>query len=264
VVETEQARRERLEQSFWTNSEDESPGARSLDAFTNKMSEARIVLEKLDAHREVFEAADVILEIGAGQGWTSCIVRHEVGADKTVFTSDIAPDAVASFHAWERTFGVELDGGFASRSYELPVRDASVDLVFVFAAAHHFGAHRRTLVELARVLRPGAQALYVHEPGCRRFLHRLALRRVMAKRPVVAEDVLVYRHIQDLARQAGLETKIVYAPTTTYRGPIETFYYYVLQRVPALQRVLPCTVDFVFTKPRRATRVGSSHRGADG
>jgi len=36
---TSQERRERLETDFWTASETESPGARSLDAFTNKMSE---------------------------------------------------------------------------------------------------------------------------------------------------------------------------------------------------------------------------------
>lgn len=252
MVEIDQTQREHLERSFWTESPDESPGATSLDAFTNKMSEARVVLEKLDAYRDFFVEAQVIVEIGAGQGWTSCIVKHETGPETIVFSSDIAPDAVASLPRWERVFEVQVDGGLACRSYQVPFRDESVDLVFVFAAAHHFGAHRRTLTELARILKSGGRALYVHEPGCRRFLHRLALRRVMAKRPVVAEDVLVYGKIARLARGEGLVAEVFHAPTTTYRGPIETIYYYALQRAPFLQRVLPCTVDIVLTKPRAA------------
>ena len=118
----------------------------------------------------------------------------------------------------------------------------------MFAAAHHFGAHRRTLVELERILRPGGHALYLHEPACRRFIHGAARRRVMAKRPVVPEDVLVPSKLEDLALAAGLSPQVLRAPTTTCRGPVGTMYYYALQRLPILQKVLPCSVDIIFTK----------------
>jgi hypothetical protein len=39
-------------------------------------------------------------------------------------------------------------------------------LVFAFASAHHFAAHRKTFQELHRVLGPAGQALYFYEPSC--------------------------------------------------------------------------------------------------
>jgi hypothetical protein len=77
---------------------------------------------------------------------------------------------------------------------------------------------------------------------------RAALKRVLAKLPVVPEDVLRYRHLMELAQEAGLVPELHYAPTTTYRGGVETVYYLGLQRLPPLQRLLPCTFDMVFEK----------------
>jgi SAM-dependent methyltransferase len=255
----EQAHRERLEIDYWSQSTEEAPGSDSLDAFTNKMAEARVVLEKLDSYAEHFHEANTILEIGGGQCWISCMIKKQFGADKVVVGSDIAPEAVASLPEWERIFLLDLDGAAACRSYELPLRAESVDLVVVFAAAHHFGAHGRTLAELSRVLTPGGRVMYLHEPGCRRYIHWLARRRVMAKRPVVPEDVLVYRRLAQLAARNGLATDVIFAPTTTYRAAFETIYYLVLRRVRLLQHVLPCSVDIIFTKPGGEPRRGTAH-----
>ena len=260
----DQAERERLEKSFWTDDPHESPGAASLRGFAQKMSEAQVVLEKLGAHAQLLRDAGTILEIGGGQGWVSCMLRRELGADKTIISSDIAPDAIASLPEWERVFRVEIDGGLACRSYEIPLRASSVDLVIVFAAAHHFGAHRRTLCELERVLSPGGRALYLHEPVCRQFFHRAAHRRVMAKRPVVPEDVLVPSRLVELARAAGLSSEVLHAPTTTCRGAKETIYYYALQRIPPLQNLLPCSVDIIFTKPGKPGDAGLGGSGGSG
>lgn len=41
---------------------------------------------------------------------------------------------------------------------------------------------------------------------------------------------------------------MIFAPSTTYRGGVETVYYLGLQRLRFLQRVLPCTVDSLFTR----------------
>jgi SAM-dependent methyltransferase len=243
-----QARREDLEIRFWSESPDEAPGADSVGAFTNKMAEARVVLEKFDAFDALLRKAGTIIEVGGGQCWVSCLLRKRYGDAKRVIGSDIAPDAVASVPEWERIFRVRLDGALACRSYDLPFQTGSVDVLLVFAAAHHFGAHRRTLREVHRVLKPGGTALYLHEPACPQALHGLARKRVMAKRPVVPEDVLVHSRLRALARDAHLETKLVYSPTTTNRGPMQTLYYLGLQKLPFLQRWLPCSIDFVFTK----------------
>ena len=155
---TEQERRERLEMDFWTDSETESPGVRSIDVLTNKMSEARVVLEKFEAYREIFGSARQVLELGGGQGWVSCMLARTFPTIERIVTSDISPAAVASLAEWERVLDVTVSGSFACRSYEIPVAEETFDLVFAFAAAHHFGAHRRTLHELARILQPRGRA----------------------------------------------------------------------------------------------------------
>lgn len=240
--------RERSEISFWTESADERPGAFGLDLLTHKMSEARIFLEKLEHYRDLFAGAKTIVELGGGQCWPSCMVKHEVGANARVIGTDIAPDAVVSAPQWEHVIGARLDGRAACRSNAMPFADGSVDLIFAFAAAHHFGAHRSTLHEIRRVLAPGGHALYLHEPGARDWIYPLALKRVMAKRPVVPEDLLRYPHLVELATDSGLDARVEFSPTTTYRGSVETVYYLGLQRLPFLQRILPCTVDLIFTR----------------
>jgi SAM-dependent methyltransferase len=248
VGELSQSQRERLEIDFWTSSPEESPGSASLGAFTNKMAEGRVVLEKFGAFDDYLRDARVVLEVGGGQCWVSCMTKKAFGPGRMVIGSDIGPDAVASLPEWERIFGVHLDGAVALKSYEIPLRDETVDLVMVFAAAHHFGAHRRTLREMARVVKPGGRVLYLHEPGCRNYIYPLARRRVMAKRPVVPEDLIRYQRLAGIAADVGLATEVIPAPTTTYRGPMETLYYYILQRIPRLQDLLPCSVDIVMTK----------------
>jgi SAM-dependent methyltransferase len=240
--------REEREREFWATSPDERPGAFSLGLLTHKMGEARVLLEKLDAFRDDFAGATTIVELGAGQAWASSVVAHELGAGHRIVATDIASDALVSRHRWEELLDGRPAGVATCRSAALPFRDASVDLVFAFAAAHHFGAHRTTLLEVARVLRPGGRALYLHEPACAPWIYPLAYRRVMRKRPVVPEDVLRYPEIERHAEAAGLATEVRFAPTTTYRAPVETVYYLALSKLRPLQRVLPCTADFVFTK----------------
>jgi SAM-dependent methyltransferase len=242
-----QSERESQEIAFWAAPADGPGGLAALESFTNKMSEARVVYEKLLEYDAVLSDAATIVEIGGGQCWLSAILAKEYPA-ATVIGSDIAPEALRASGEWERIFESRLGGVFAARSYEIPLASDSVDVLVVFAAAHHFGAHRRTLAEIARVLRRGGRALYLHEPACRRFIYRVAHRRVAAKRPVVAEDVLRYQEIRRLAARAGLRCRVKFAPTTTYRGAVETIYYLALQKAPVLCRVLPCSVDILFTK----------------
>lgn len=244
-----QRRHERREIDYWSRSRGKAAEVDSLDGLTQKMAEARVVLEKLERFDAYFREATVIAELGGGECWFSCIVKRQFGPHNTVIGSDIATDALAAAPEWERIFQVRLEGTSVCRSYEMPLRSESVDLVVAFASAHHFGAHRRTLEEISRVLAPRGRALYLHEPGCRRYIHRLARRRVQTKRSIVGEDVLVYRDLVALAERAGLSAEVVFSPTTTFRGPLQTVYYLVLKRIPALQHVLPCSVDLVFSKP---------------
>jgi ubiquinone/menaquinone biosynthesis C-methylase UbiE len=241
-------RRQRIEIEFWRESHTERPESNAVENIVNKAADAAIFLELVDRFRDVFGRARTILEIGAGQGWASCLVKR-LFPSAEVTASDISQYAVASVGKWERIYETRLDSVRVCSSYELKERDASVDLVFCFAAAHHFVAHRRTLAEIARVLVPGGHALYLYEPSCRAYVHAFARHRVNRNRPDVPEDVLVYDRIVRIAREVGLGCELDFFPSTKRRAPIETLYYALLQRMLPLQRLLPCTINYHFRKP---------------
>jgi SAM-dependent methyltransferase len=241
------AQKEAMEIRFWEESPIERPGSDSLDNLLKKSAEAQVFLEKLRAVAPLFSRSADILELGGGQGWASCIVKRTYPAAKVTLT-DISPAAIASVHLWERAFATTIDDARACRSYDTGFPDSSFDLIFVHSAAHHFVRHRRTLHEIRRLLREQGSALYLQEPGCLAYIHALAKFRVNLKRPEVPEDVLRYREIERLARQAGLQATTRFAPTLTNRGPAETIYYAVLRAIPPLQHMLPCTVDIVMRR----------------
>lgn len=248
--------REAIELEFWRTDPDERPGPLSLANLTNKMSEARVLLQKLTRFSEFFEGARVILEIGAGQCWGSAIVKRLWPTAK-VLACDISPDAVASAKRWQAVLGAHADEVLACRAYALPILEASVDLVWCFAAAHHFRAHRRALSEVRRVLRPGGVCLYLHEPTCARWIYGVARRRVNLKRPEVPEDVLKFGQIMKLARGQGLFATAQIDTTQLNRGPLEGIYYWALSKVRPAATVLPCTRDFVFQAPTGRPRPGA-------
>jgi SAM-dependent methyltransferase len=245
------AERQSAEVEFWRVSPTEGPGSDLLENFLKKSGDAHLLLDLIQVYRDRFQEAGSILELGAGQGWASCIVKRLFPAARVVAT-DISADAVASVWKWEHLCQVKLDGARASLSYDLGEPDDSVDLIFCFAAAHHFGAHRRTLREIRRVLRPGGTCLYLYEPSCLAFLHPFAARRVNRIRPDVPEDVLVYRRIQAIAAEVDLHCDVRFYPSTMNRAPGPLLYYSLLSRIPVLQYVLPCTANYEFTKPKRS------------
>ncbi len=241
--------RQQIEIDYWRTAVHERPEARSVDAIVAKCCEAQVFLLALARFQSDFQGASNILEMGAGQGWASTIVKSRCPA-ATVIASDISPYAVRSVGKWERVFGVSLDGALACRSYEAPLDAGSQALIFAYAAAHHFGAHRRTLAEMQRLLRPGGVALYLHEPACPPWIYTRAYQRVNRNRPEVPEDVLIYPKIVDLAKKQGLTAEVHFAPVTLNRRPGPFLYYSVLSKLRFLQCWLPCTAHFRFMKPR--------------
>lgn len=233
--------------NYWRDSEDESPESDSIYNTVNKLSDAPVLLDCLTRHRKQLDTKQRVLELGAGQGWAACIYK-KLFPRAHVTVSDISEYAVKSLPKWERLFGVTIDNSYACKSYEIRENDASLDLIFCFAAAHHFVAHKRTLLEISRVLKPRGTAIYFQEPATPRYLYPLAYWRVNRKRPAVPEDVLIVSELEKLADQAGLDLRVDYYPQLIKRSPFEMLYYFFLSRIPILQRVLPCSANFVFTK----------------
>lgn len=243
-------RQERIESDYWRRSSASAGDLHSIASLTNtinKFTDAGVFLTSLLPFRDVFAGASSILEIGAGQGWASCIVKRLFPYAR-VTTTDISPWALKAIPTWEHLFQARVDGVFASRSDEVPLAGGSVQCAFCFSSAHHFRAHRPTLQEIHRVLAPGGHAFYFFEPSCPRVWHGAAVWRVTRKRPDVPEDVLVRRAVQEHAAAAGLSCQITFEPQLFNRAPFETLYYGLLQSVPPLQKLLPCTATYHFSK----------------
>jgi SAM-dependent methyltransferase len=240
-------RRQAAEIEFWRDSPTEGPDSDSLEAVAVKLAESKWLLAKLELNRFQFAGAGSILELGAGQGWASCIVKRMFPRSR-VIASDISPWAIASAPKWERMLEASLDGALACKSSEIPLDDSSVDLVFTFQAAHHFVEHAETLAEIHRVLRPGGVGLYLHEPSCPKWFYKAATYRANRRRDV-PEDVFVHSRLLAMARGLGFEASIRFDPDPANREPLETVYFLVLSRLAFLCPVVPCTADYTFRKP---------------
>jgi len=239
--------KQKIEIDFWRDSKDESPQSNSIDNIVNKASDAGVFLDCLHRHRGKLSASGRVLELGAGQGWASCVYKR-LFPEAHVTATDISEFAVMSVPKWERLFEVKINNSYACKSYETKEDDDSIDQIFCYAAAHHFLAHRRTLRELQRILKRGGRAFYFYEPVTPRYLYSIAHWRVNRKRPQVPEDVLVTSELRRIAQSNRFDVQVDYYPSLIKRAPLETVYFFMLRRIGALQRLLPCTANFIFTK----------------
>ncbi len=241
--------KQKIEIEFWRDSKDESPESNSIRNIINKVSDAGVFLDCLKRHQNKLATTGRILELGAGQGWASCVYKR-LYPKTHVITTDISEFAIMSLHKWERLFDVKVNNSYACTSYKTKESDASIDQIFCFAAAHHFLAHKRTLHEISRILKPGGMAIYFHEPATPKYFYALARWRINKKRPKVPEDVLITSELQKLAHKIGLDLYIDYYPSLIKRGPFETVYFFILGQLPFLQRILPSSAIFIFTRKR--------------
>jgi SAM-dependent methyltransferase len=190
-----------------------------------------------------------LLELGSGQGWASALVKKLV-PDARVTATDISEFAIASVPEWERVWGVKLDGYYECLSQQTRERDASLDLVFCFGAAHHFSDVPATLREIRRILKPSGSALFLYEPSCPAYIHPYAKWRVNRIRPAVPEDLLIRRHLVRLGKEAGLDVEIENCFSTIGRPIGSALYYHLLSIAPFLTRFVPCAMHAVLTPVR--------------
>ena len=235
------------ERRFWENDPVERPGSDSLENVLNKAVDAAIFNTIVDQYAHAFEQVQHVLEVGGGQGWASCVVKRRFPLAHVTLT-DAVDAAVTSRHIWERVFGVRLDDAITAPAQALPIADATMDLVFCFAAAHHFVDYAAALREAHRVLRSGGRCLWLYEPTTPRLWHGIAESRVNRKRVDVPEHVIVLTRLLATARNVGFAATAVFAPEGFRRGRLTSLYYNVLSVLPVLTRLFPCTAHFSFVK----------------
>ena len=110
------------------------------------------------------------VEIGAGTGYFGLNLLA-AGVLAEVVCTDISPGMLATLRANALELGLDVELCVAEAE-NLPLPDASCDLVFGHAVLHHLPDLDRAFAEFHRVLRPGGRLAFAGEPS--RYGDRLA------------------------------------------------------------------------------------------
>lgn len=242
-----QAERENLEIRFWEESDTDGPNRYSIYNVINKMSEVGVFVSEVKRFQNDFDRSQSIIELGGGQLWSSCLVKA-LYPQKELFGTDIGEAAIASASLWEDVFRVKLDHRFSCKSYDIPLPNASCDLVFAFQAAHHFGDHARTFAEVSRILKPQGVLLYLGEPVCSKLTYKIAFERVNRMRPEVHEDLLILKDMRRHAEQNGMVMSSYPRADIIHPTMRKALYYAGLNAVPVLRNILPSAMSLRFEK----------------
>ena len=240
-------KKEQIEIDFWEKSQFESPGHFSPQNLNNKLQECENLAYKLKKYQSHILDKKDVLEIGAGQGWASCFMKSKFLPEANFTVTDISKFAVESVKYWEAHFEVKISKAFAAKSYAIEEPDDSFDLIFCYAAAHHFVLIEETLIELKRLLKKEGHIIFIYEPTCSRLLYPLFYRYVNKMPHSTPEDVLVPSRIKKMCGSMGLRYENHYDPTVIIdRNKRTTQYFNLLDSIPILQRVLPSSSDLIF------------------
>jgi GT2 family glycosyltransferase/ubiquinone/menaquinone biosynthesis C-methylase UbiE len=110
------------------------------------------VIEIEHVHRYLYASRlandKVILDIASGEGYGSAILAAHASK---VIGVDISPEAIEHARGQYRRDNLEFRVGTCS---EIPLDDASVDLIVSFETLEHHDQHDKMLAEMKRVLRP--------------------------------------------------------------------------------------------------------------
>ena len=240
---------DRKELDFWKNDPLESPNGNLFDNIVEKSYFMRI-FKRLLPELEI-QGDERILEIGAGHGWASALIKRAFPSAYVV-VSDLSPDAIRFAEKYEHLLDVKIDEKWSFSSRHIPFENESFDRVFTFAAFHHCGVNSdfsQSLTEVTRILKPGGKIFLLYEPSTPRFWRALARKRVNRKRDSVDEDILVVSELVRSCKHLGCKLSRTFYPDYQDRtGMVETFYYFILSKVPLLQHCLPCTVNLTISK----------------
>ncbi len=101
---------------------------------------------------------DTLLDIATGGGHVARVIGPHVGR---VIASDLTPQMLDHAIPYLREQGLANVERLVADAQDLPLADASIDIVTCRIAPHHFPDPAAFVAEVARVLRPGGRFLLV-------------------------------------------------------------------------------------------------------
>ncbi len=244
------------EMRFWSTNPLESPQSDLFDNIVHKSNFIR-VFDKLVPDLRL-SGDETVLELGGGHCWSSVLLKRS-HPECYVVASDLSPDALLFSRKYEGVLKSEIDEKWAFNSRNIPFEDGQFDLVFAFAAFHHFSEgndYGPAIKEAVRMLRPGGRVVLLYEPSSPRWLYKPAFWRANRKRAIcsgeVDEDLFVVPKVREICGKLGCRFEARHFTSFEEReGVVETVYFYALTRLKPLRRILPCTVNMVIEKPGR-------------
>lgn len=127
----------------------------------------------------------VVVDVGCG--WGRSLSRlHRLFGPERLIGIDVDPDMVAAAGRQAREDGVVAEC-LVSSGTQLPLPDASVDLLLCHQTFHHLVEQEAAIREWYRVLRPGGVLLFAE--STRRYIHSWLIR-------------LLFRHPMDVQKTA--------------------------------------------------------------
>jgi ubiquinone/menaquinone biosynthesis C-methylase UbiE len=194
-----------------------------------------------------------ILEMGAGQGWASVLLKNTY-PNSYVVASDLVPVALHFCKQYEKFLNTYIDEKWAFNCRDIPFEDGQFDRIFTLAAFHHFGEHNdysKVINEMVRILKPQGKIVLLYEPSSPKYLYNLAFKRVNARRDIdgVDEDVLVLSKIEEHVKAINCKFKVEQFSEYKHReGIAATSYYYILSKLGIFKQLFVNTVNIVITK----------------
>lgn len=201
---------------------------------------------------------DRVLELGAGQAWASLMLKR-LHRDCEIHASELSPEALLGAEKWERLLEIGLDGYWACQADRTPFEDEQFDLVFAFAAFHHFvigGRGRQALAEALRITKRGGRLVLLSEPTAPPWLRgwsNAKLNRIrQGSNFDIEEECLVLVELQRWARELGATMRVRFDTSWSWR---EIAFTGVLRSaavrvIPALGWLVPVGAHVTFVRER--------------
>lgn len=195
-----------------------------------------------------------VLEMGAAHCWATVLLKS-MYPDGYFVAADLIPDCVRNATKWERLLGAKIDEKWAFNCRDIPFQDAQFDVIFTFAAFHHFGEngnYEAATSEMIRILKPGGRIVLLYEPSSPHLFYRSAFKRVNRKRQSdgVDEDVLLCGKLRKVVERLGCSFEAATYPIWRYRESVgSTLYYSLLSMAGPLNKLFVSTVNIEIHKP---------------